>query len=284
MGSDAIFKIVPTPNPNEIGLAVIVEDTLLANNPQLYPTQAGTIKYSEFAKNANGLVQLDQSYAKGFGNFVFTYSERGKWGSDRANDKPTTIFYFAKAKTDAERNTPFKTWFTRKDWNFPAVLLGIMMLKDTRYQQSFNVGGTVRNADRFFPKVFELPEYVGPCTFKIEQFLSEVPWNSNSFRSTAPQPDNVEFYILGQKFERHRVLHPELKINNPFPESTEVAFRTGFLPTFNGENLQYIFPATKPAGRQPYIQTDEQSPTNGQYLRERVTVYPPRNQPLNLSR
>lgn len=282
--ANVVQKLVKTPNPNELGLAVHVNDTLLANNPQLYPTEAGTIRYDQFITSANNLVPVDQSYAKGYGSYVFTYSEPGFMGTEKADGIPTTIFYFAKSKTDAERNTPFRTWFTRKDWNFPAVLNGIMILKDVSHKQSFNVNGTIVNADRFFPKFFELPEYVGPCVFKIEQFLSEVPWNQTSFQSTAPQPDDVDFYILGLHIQRRRVLHPELKVNNPFPDSTEVAFRTGFLPTFNGENLQYIFPATKPAGRVPYIQTDEQNPTNGQWLRERVTVYPPRNQPLNLSR
>ena len=260
------IKVVVSPNPAELGLAVAVNDTLLANNPQLFPSATGTIKYSDFNAAATSLVKIDQSYAKGYGNYVYTYAERGAWGGEKADQLPQTILYFAKNKTETERNTAFKTWFTKKDWTFPAVLRGIMILQDDTFQQSFNVAGEVQNAPRYFVKAFEQPEYVGPCVFKIEQFLSEVPWSAATFQSIAPQPDTVQFQFLGVNFIRSHVLHPELKIGNPFLESTTVFQRTGEIPSFNGEQVQWIFPSTKPAGRLAYVQTDEQNPVQGQYL------------------
>lgn len=267
---DVIQRLVKTPNPCEIGLSVEVRDTLLAN-PALWPSAVGTIKYSTFSSNLGSLVQLDQSYAKGYGDYVFTYGEQGNPGGELPDLPPTMVLYFAKAKSEAERNTPFKTWYTKKDWTFPEVVSGIEVQKVT---------DPTTHAVTYYPKFFGLAEYVGPCIFKVEQFLSEVPWNANTFQATAPQPQAIDAWIIAGNQRLHiyrpRSLHPELKIGNPSYINTDVYLRTGVIPDFNGGVQGYIFPATNPAGRVAYVQADEQSPVQGQYLRERVTVYPPR--------
>lgn len=268
--ADLVEKIIKSPNPCELGLAVHVRDTLLAN-PTLWPSQTGTIKYSDFSSKLPPLVQLDQAYAKGYGDYVFTFGEEGSSGAEAADGIPTTILYFAKDKSDEERNTPFKTWYTKRDWTFPEVVSGVEVQKVT---------DPITQIVTYYPKFFGLSEYVGPCIFKIEQFLSEVPWNANTFQSTAPQPQEIDAWIIAGTqrlhIQRSRCLHPELKFLNPSFLDTEIYFRTGVIPSLNGGIFQYIFPATQPAGRIAYVQADEQNPVQGQYLRERITVFPPR--------
>lgn len=259
-------KIVTTPNPAEIGLSVRVKDVMLASNPDIFPASTGNIPYSAFNSRSSALLKLDQAYLKGFKDYVFTYPENG--GVDKLGCGET-ILYFAKAKSDAERNTPFKSWFTKKQFTFDAVVSGIMIMRDLQ----------IADKPRYFPKYFGLAEYTGPCLFKIEQFLSEVPWNQNSFQATAPQPGDIDATIMFPtgvlQIRKSRVLHPDLSIRNPFPNHTSVFYKTGFIPKVNGNTTEFIFPSTNPGGRLPYIQTDSQDPVQGQWLRERVTIYPP---------
>lgn len=268
--SDVVQKIVKTPNPCELGLSVEVRDSLLANNPSLWPSATGTIPYSDFSSRLGELVQLDQAYAKGYGDYVFTMGESGMAGQETVDGIPTTVMYFAKAKTDAERNTPFKTWFTKKDWTWHEVLDGVEVVYD----------GQIADSPRYYPKYFGLAEYVGPCVFKIEQFLSEVPWNDTAFQATAPQPEDVDVWIMtptgALHIDKRRVLHPLLKFKNPASTKQGTFFRTGVIPQFATSSGTFTFQPTNPPGRLAYIQSDSQDPVQGQWLRERATIYPPR--------
>lgn len=245
---------------------------MLANNPEIFPSVTGIIPYSDFNSRSSAVLKLDQAYLKGFGDYVFTYPENGGVGEDGIG---WTILYFAKAKTDVERNAPFKTWYTKKQATFDAVLSGVAIFSTVQ------AGQTIQ-----FPKYYGLAEYVGPCLFKIEQFLSEVPWNANTLQATAPQPQNVDAWIFsstGQKLHifQPRVLHPKLDFNPP-GTTANLAFKTGVVPSLGGDaGAQYLFPPTSPEGRSWYIYSDSQDPVQGQYLRERATIYPPTSsQPL----
>ncbi len=260
-------KIIKTPNPCELGLRVEVKDSMLAAHPEIFPGQTGIIPYKDFNARSSSLLKLNQAYLTGFGDFVYSTCEEGKDVDDQGIG--SIYLYFSKAKTDAQRNTPFKSWFTKKSFTFDAVVSGIMILRDTQ----------ITDKPRYFPKYFGLAEYTGPCLFKIEQFLSEVPWNQNSFQSTAPQPGDIDATIMFPtgllQIRKSRVLHPDLSIRNPFPNHTSVFYKTGFIPKVNGNTTEFVFPSTNPGGRLPYIQTDSQDPVQGQWLRERVTIYPP---------
>jgi hypothetical protein len=200
-------------------------------------------------------------------DYIYTYAKRegeGMW------------FHFAKNKTYDERNTPFEVYSDWKEYPWPAVLEDLYFVQTTTFPQTVNTGGTtVATAPRIFPRFRHIPQTSVPSEVRVELFLSPIPWQEVEMTVNHPLPTSIDGSYLGVSVSFPRCLHQTVILGEQVPDAT-VIFGAGVVDTPLDRNpSQMIFPGTNFEDWTSFVLSDGQQPTNGVYLRERITIYPP---------
>lgn len=261
------IKIVETPNPYEQGLAVKVRDTLLANNPSLWPSGGRT--YAEFNNAASDLVQLDQSYAAGYGNYVYVDAKTGytSSGAPQANEIPTTTFYFVQHKTDAQKSIPFRTTESFGNLRWPAVLKFVTPLRKPGFTRSTN--GILRGKSAiilqpsYFLRYGMIPETNTGTRFLTEEYFADTPFSVG--QPQTPVETIVEIDIPGLRQNFGPCLHKTIKIANT---QTVIGAIVAGVQSSASESLEgQVFPRTNFTDWEVYIMSVHQEFQTGWYMR-----------------
>jgi hypothetical protein len=272
------IQILPTRNPAEIMFRVPIDCSQLRayHVPELYTAY----KNCRIPANA-GATEADLK------NYVYVYKEM---------DGKFMWFYFCKPKTETERNTPFRTFYTSRQWRWPTVLNSLIFVPDNAFPRAtpfavapepdgsggFTGGG---QGMAFSPNLIErfniTPEALALSTVKVEQFLSDRPWSVNDLTHPQPTEGQVSWDFNGAKGSIN-CLHPDIKIPARGKAYTTVVNGT---TSFEGAPFtpERIFPATNFESWEPFVISDNVVIENGVSFRERATIYPPEmNEPSSV--
>lgn len=243
------FSFVPTPNPAELAISVTVSGQDLTPERMLTP---GVDTYDDFKLGTRERV-------RDFSGYVFTYSE--------AREGLVT-FYFAKNKTNQERNTPFRSLQKVDNFTWHPVLKQIKFLRDnsfphaTQYLDGADI--KLRNAARYYARLVYVPAATEGTLFITEYFFAEVPFNIP--QTPVPMAGAVQWHFMDCNGGFQECLHKRIVIGGQ---------RTGPGGVAGGQ----VFPATNFTQWEPFVTQDTQEFSGGGYLRIRVTVYPPPEPP-----
>lgn len=253
------YTILDTPNPEEFSFRVLVDATRL--KPSDIPRKETPYIDCKFPVKPRFL--LDCEYR----DYIYTYSKaegEGVW------------FHFAKNKTYEERNTPFEVYSDWKEFPWPAILEDLYFVQTTAFPQTVNTGGsTVATAPRIFPRFKHIPQTNVPSEVKVELFLSPIAWPEAELFVNHPIPTSIDGSYLGVSVSFPRCLHQTVVLGEQVPGAS-VIYGTGVVdPPLDRNPERMIFPATNFEDWASFILSDGQQPTNGVFLRERITIYPP---------
>lgn len=242
----AAYQILPTPSPIEVSFKILVDATQFRPEDLPYDNQPFV--------TCDGIKAKPKFLTDYYSNYVYTYATR---------DENGLWLFFAKSKTEKERDTPFKTFHSTRSYPWPSVLEDLYFVNNP----SLSVKSRLR------------PSITVDSITKIEQFLSPIEWPKKVFRHPQPIPTDVRGNYQGINVDFPRCLHQEVV----FPDNrlSKVIFGVGVVNAPNGRNARnVVIPATNFTDWGPFVISDRQEPTNGVWLREKVTIYPPSVQDL----
>ena len=252
------WETLPTPNPNEIMFRV------RGNSNQIAPSQIPTLEQRYRSCPLPGVLpRMDE-----FSLYQYVHMER---------EGPYLWFYYGKPKTDEEKNTPFRAYFSTRVYNWDAVLEDLYAVKSTTFPQSVNINTTVETTARIFARYRYRPEIEYNSKILIEQFLSPTPWKGSQLEHDQPVPTNIQGSYIGIDMTFVKCLHPLCEFNELIP-SPQIVQGVGTQNVVGGRNIgKQTFPATNFTDHAPFYLSDEQMPVQGtgMWLRERVKIYPP---------
>jgi hypothetical protein len=259
------FQLVPTPNPLEVMVSIVVPDKIVNEKLALKPTPNGLylaegLTYSKFYWAATPPRVQD------FGHYRYAFMEKA--GAD------ATRFFFAKPRTDKEKNTPFKVIKSTRQYVWPAVLLDFYIIRSS-FDISNNNGSTVQNAARYFPRFRFVPATPHDSLIEIEQFLSDTPWHEKELVHPQPVPTDIDGSYLGTRISFPRCLHRRVTLPELVPGAA-IVLGAGMEGSDRfGTPREQVFPSTNFATWVPFYIEDVVQPQRGLYLRERVRIHPP---------
>jgi len=252
------FGMVPTPNPRE--MAFIVKETAATFNPEQVPEVGTAYKDSAFLK-VRPRIQL-----QGFEDYQLLNVGR---------DGDYLWFKYGKNKVQSDQGTKFRTYFTNRRFTWPAVLEDLYVVQTSQFVQAVFDGSTTQTEPSYFPRYTFRPAASVSSVVMIEQFLSPVEWSKADVTHRQPIPTSVHASWVGLEFDFQECLHPDIVIPEKVP-GAKVVPGVGVLASPTARNLQRKFiPQTNFTDWAPFIYDDAVEPTDGFWLRERVTYFPP---------
>lgn len=255
---------IPTPAPRERSLIVQVEESAIANNPDIFP--AWGTRYEECDK---AIIAKDYPKSK-WGSYIYV-EQRGEHG-----------MLFVKSKTPEQRNTLIKPKYQITDrvmWD--AVLEWIEFGKETGFplsQNTINSQGkqAIVTAERWLVPRGYRPSQSLNTIITVEEYLSEVPWPDWAMESDEPQPTEVMWDLVGSNGSMGKCLHAEV----PVPAQASSGYRVVSVvgdKTQSGNSTapgKFLFPKTNHKKRQDF-HINVVAYIDGQYLRKRMTFHVP---------
>jgi hypothetical protein len=258
------FYTLPTDDVGEdVAVLRVYESLIKATTPRA----AGTT-LQDFMRSEG--VPKDDALSRGFGGYLLTQPGPKQDGYH--------TYYFAKPKTDAQKEVPFRSTPRTRDITWDNVLLDLHGGTVTRkeFEESGASGAnSVSNARmliEFQERYRLIPQITFPTAVLIEEFQSATPWDN--LEATRPVPLTVRYFYRGAQLSIN-ALHEDVTI----PADTE-----GFEmdDEFGMEKARELpdgqfFPATVPTRWQLYTWSDDQEFKNGVYYRrrERIVKLPP---------
>lgn len=250
------FEILSTPSPLEYRFRVLVDASKL--EPDQLPVEGEPYNQSKLPDKPAFL-------KKHYGDYLFTHperSDRGMWMN------------YAKDKGLRNRNAkPFKTFWTNRPYPWPAVLEDAYLVRSTFPQTAYNGTSMVTATRYFFRKKFRPPVSTDSLHY-VEQWVTPKEWSQEVFLHPQPVVGNINVTYLGDSLN-FTGLHGTYKFPEYIPGAS-VVYGAGNQnpPAARNPNI-IVFPSTNFEDWAPFVVTDRQEPTQGVWLRERVTVYPP---------
>lgn len=257
-GEGKYFSLVPTPNPRE--MAVIVKETAATFNPLEVPAIGTSYQDSSFL-SVKPRIQL-----QGFKDYVLL---------NFGKDGEFLWFKYGKNKALTDQATKFRTYFTTQRFTWPAVLEDLYVVQTQEFKQAVFDGSSTQTQPSFFPRYTFRPAVSVSTVVMIEQFLSPTPWAKADVIHRQPIPTGVHASWVGLEFDFQECLHPDIVIPEKVP-GAHVVPGVGVLSSPTARNLQRKFiPQTNFTDWAPFYYDDAVQPTDGFWLRERVTYFPP---------
>lgn len=257
------FELIPTPSPSEFAIRIRVDNNVIPEGLQLSENQTLELytPYREF-RWAKVFERV-----KEFGDYVYTYAA--------AADEKHTFFHFGRPRTKAERDTPFDEFWTTRRYPWPAVLEDLYFVKTDAFPQATNTGAGAATTTRYFKRDVYRPSVSVDSRIRVQQYLSERPWSANDTRHPQPVPTEISTSFVGLSVSYPKCLHPRIEFPETVP-SAELVDNAGVVtPDRVRAPTKQIFPATNFTDWRPFVLSDVVEPTQGMWLREKVTIFPP---------
>lgn len=247
----ATFQTLATPDPNESSFQLTIDDRDL--KPGDMP-----VKNTTYAAWTWG--QKDR-INEGWENYIYSHSTQAASGK--------RSFVFVKPRTREEALTPFDTYWTTKQFRWPMVIHSIGYVMDF-------TGGDVRV--NYVDIITPATECA--CELKVELFLSHVPFEKSVMQHRQLITNDLTISHYGYDATYRDCLHPLIKYYQSASDSGELQ------QDYGTEGVATIFESgdrtiagTSFSDWAVHVISDQQEPSNGLYLREKQTIYPPRTRP-----
>jgi hypothetical protein len=185
-------------------------------------------------------------------------------------------FAFAKTKTDAERNTPFRTYTKVDNHTWHTVLLAIAVIPEDGFPQStyavVNNQKTLVSAPRYYGREIYIPQMSLATLHTVEEFISPTKFLIAPRPQPMPLPVNYEVLNVERSFPS--CLHDDLTL--PATRTGTAQLVAGSAGAGRSGALDgYDFPATNFKTWQAHYVHDDQNFVNGVWHRVRIRVTPP---------
>lgn len=186
---------------------------------------------------------------------------------------------FVKARTEAQKWTPVRSFPDGKLKEWPSVLEGLVMGIDSAAPNSLAApsdtdpsGRKVVFIDRKVPFLAFTPQTLALCRVKMEIFVADTPFDVGNY--TQPVAGNISWNFGAQGSGSFTGLHPKVVIQRPASSYRVVEDATpGTVDAPFQKDL--IFPATEMEDWEPHFIIADQSFQEGLYTFTRGRVYPP---------
>jgi hypothetical protein len=257
------FDLIATPDPTEFTIRIRVPDYIINQQLALQPSGKLT-RYLPY-KEVSFAVRHER--VAEFGDYVYTYCEQADAGFKH--------LYFARVRTETERNTPFESFYSSRQYAWPPVLEDLYFISSTFPQSTATGSDAISTATRYFTRQKYRPSVSVDSRIKVQQYLSEVPWNPQVLLHPQPIPTEVDGSYLGLSVNFPKCLHPRIVLPELVP-GAQIVFNAGAVNiTRAGTPKGQVFPATNFEDWRPFVIEDVVQPQKGLWLREKVTIYPP---------
>jgi len=245
-----ICKTTRTPNPALRSLIVSVDEASLAPLAGVLPVE-GTL-FSD--TSWKGIFPRD--YMKLYSGF--------RYATQLEDTKDGAQLLFAKVRTDAEINTPFRSTSRFGNHYWPPVLKSLTFPIVTGFPYVIQTGAsTWVTSDRRVVREVYIPSANEGSRFIEDEFTSDQPFSIPQY--PVPTASAVSYHLVN--------------INGGFPEclhkKIDILAIVGADGSTGGVVPGQEFPATNFTEWQPYVISDTQELTGGVYYRKRVRVFPP---------
>ena len=253
------FETLPTPSPRE--LCFRVKETCATFQPTTVPQLGTPYKESSFL-SVKPRIQLE-----GFQDYQLLNIQR---------EGDFLWFKYGAPKSDYQKNNePFRTFFTTRRYTWPAVLEDLYVVETTQFEQAVYNGSSTQTQPSYFPRYTYRPPASVSTVVMVEQFLSPTEWPKASIIHRQPIPTGVHGSWVGLEFNFQECLHPDIVITEKVP-SARIVPGVGVLASPLGRNPQRKFiPQTNFLDWAPFVYDDGVEPSDGFWMRERVTYFPP---------
>lgn len=258
----ATFQTIATPDPNESSFQLTIDDRDL--KPSDMPIK--DTPYSAWTWGQKDRIN------EGWETYTYSHSTQGAGGK--------RVFVFVKARTLAEALVPFDTYWTTKQFRWPMVLhhLGMIETQDVQeYPESSN----------FYVNFVEIltPATEAVCDVKVELFLNNVPFPKTTLQHRQLITNDINIAHKGFPATYRDCLHPEIKFEQSLSKRGDLQSDYGTKDVSRFFEIgDFTLPATSFTDWAPHVISDRQEPSNGLYLREKQTIFPPRVRPPIASR
>jgi hypothetical protein len=253
-----VFETLPTEDVAEVTALLRVHEDKMRGDTVITP---GTT-LADFMPG----VDKGDALRRGFGSYILTRPgpKESGWHS----------FYFAKPKTDAEKEVPFRTTVRTRNLPWDAVLLDLQGGNSSRVEtQDSGVGDTggstsnTRTRTEFENRYRLIPGINYPTEVIEEEFQSATPWDQ--LEATRPVPTQVRIFYKGAQLSID-CLHEDVIVP---PDEDDFQREDGYgNPSAAELPPGQFMPATVPTRWTIYVVDDDQDFRNGLYYRKRVTV------------
>lgn len=266
------FQIHSTPDPTQFTVSMRVPDQTF--NPELIQRPGSPIVLRRLLPyKETGWALREGGRVKEYGDYVYSFCRDDGPGFKR--------FFFVKPKTQEERNTPFETIWSSRPVSWPAVLEDLWFIRTNR-----GLATEYAYARRRYRPAVNVASQI-----RIDHYLSEVPWSKQATTHEEPIPTEVSgtmLVVVGSgggtrllpiNVDIGKCLHPEVILSGPLNvASAERIPNAGTIPqSYVGNPTgNQVFPPTNMGDWQTYVLQDTVQPVGGLYLREKVTVFPPK--------
>jgi hypothetical protein len=254
------WYLIDTPQPNLFSIGIVVPMQEVGKSPDAWPTEGSTLE--AFSLNPTPAIATQDLYG--------LYQYVGK-----SCVKSNVVFIFGPNKTDAEKNTPYRSYSETKNHRWPPILDALGIQQDYTFPNVTNVvsgnDSGIVTAPRNYPKRVYIPEVNEGTRFLTEEFFAATKFDIP--RHAVPTPTAVFVDILDVSLSFPECLHP--KITVPNTRTGDVTLVAGTAAGAGGALNGQVFPATNFETWAPYILTDQQELREGGWYRIRVRVFPP---------
>ncbi len=219
----------------------------------------------------------EQALVEKYGDYVFTDCKDGGTGQ-------TLSYFFAKNKTDDEKNTPFESrWIKFGNHRHPPILKGLAFIEDYSFPNATNIIQDEESGIAVSPRNYLREAYIAEVNegsrFLLDEFVSPTPFLIGQY--PVPQPGRVSYQLNGLHGSFEECLHDDLEI--PASNGATTTLVDGSETSVESRIAGQFFPRTNFKRRRPYIFAADQEKRNGVHYMQRLRVFPPRTPKVTIA-
>lgn len=258
------FHITGTPDPNEEAFFTDLNQEALKNlrNDQWPRTSDGGNTATLYQ---DWVLSLPERVKQGWGNYVYVRKRPLGDGVIR--------FFWAKNKTEEEKNTPYRETPSFGNHYWPPMLLLLRFIPDRNFPiTTQGANGQMIVGYRHYVREVFIPGANEGSLFITREFFAAEKFDIG--QHPVPEPTAVSYDYLGARGSFPECLHDRIRI--PAMRTAFASYTTGGGSAgASGVLAGQIFPATNFTEWAPYIVSDKQVETEEGWKREQVEVFPP---------
>lgn len=265
-------QTISTVSPIERALLVTVNEDHFASNGGVIPAE-NTLYSSTEWKTFFG-----KDYQKQFSGFKYSEQRPNVGGSEKTGGE-NGVLLFVRTKTNAQRETPFRTYLETRDHTWDAVVPWIKFSQEYGFplSQNYIQGGLEGTATvpRWLVQYAYIPSMTLKTNVRVQEFLSDVPYPDWATVSDDPMPTPISWDLIGSHGNLGKCLHPEVIVPGQGDNSgIRVVLVEGTEQSGNSSQRAQKFFRTNHATWQEYTVNTVRR-VDGQYHRIQETFFPP---------